>query len=163
MIKLYHGSYTKISRIDLAKSRPFKDYGRAFYLSADEQQAWERAYAAAVLWGGEASVTEYEFDETQMTSSELNVLRFDDYSEEWADFVFANRKRQKHPYVHNYDIVYGPIANDKVFTTVNLFESGVLSAEAAILQLKAYKTYDQLSFHTERVIKALKFVEVLEV
>ena len=52
MIKLYHGSYTKISRIDLAKSRPFKDFGRAFYLSADEQQAWERAYAAAVLWGG---------------------------------------------------------------------------------------------------------------
>ena len=93
MIKLYHGSYTKISRIDLAKSRPFKDFGRAFYLSADEQQAWERAYAAAVLWGGEAGVTEYEFDETQMTSSELNVLRFDDYSEEWADFVFANRKR----------------------------------------------------------------------
>ena len=49
--------------------------------------------------------------------------------------------------------------NDKVFTTVNLFESGVLSAEAAILQLKAYKTYDQLSFHTERAISTLRFLE----
>lgn len=46
---------------------------------------------------------------------------------------------------------------------MNLFESGVLSAEAAILQLKAYKTYDQLSFHTDRVIKTLKFVEAIEV
>ena len=54
-------------------------------------------------------------------------------------------------------MVQGPVANDKVFTTVNLFESGVLSAEAAILQLKAYKTYDQLS------IVALKFVEAIEV
>lgn len=34
-----------------------------------------------------------------------------------------------------------------------------MSAEAAILQLKAYKTYDQLSFHTPREIKTLKFVE----
>ena len=57
----------------------------------------------------------------------------------------------------------GPVANDKVFTTVNLLESGVLSAEAAILQLKAYKTYDQLSFHTDSAIKALKFVESIEV
>ena len=36
-------------------------------------------------------------------------------------------------------------------------------AEAAILQLKAYKTYDQLSFHTDRVIKTLKFVESIEI
>ena len=64
---------------------------------------------------------------------------------------------------HEFDLVQGPIANDKVFTTVNLFESGVLSAEAAILQLKAYKTYDQLSFHTDRVIKTLNFVESIEV
>ncbi len=53
--------------------------------------------------------------------------------------------------------------NDKVFTTVNLFESGVLSAEAAILQLKAYKTYDQLSFHTERAISTLRFLESFQV
>ena len=64
---------------------------------------------------------------------------------------------------HDYDLVQGPVANDKVFTTVNLLESGVLSAEAAILQLKAYKTYDQLSFHTDSVIKALKYVESIEV
>lgn len=43
---LYHGSNVAIDQVDLSKSRPFKDFGRAFYLSADEQQAWERAYAA---------------------------------------------------------------------------------------------------------------------
>ena len=74
MIKLYHGSYLKIDRIDLSKSRPFKDFGRAFYLSADEQQAWERAYAATALWGGNASVTEYEFDETQSVPGEIGLI-----------------------------------------------------------------------------------------
>ena len=46
---------------------------------------------------------------------------------------------------------------------MNLFESWVLSAEAAILQLKAYKTYDQLSFHTAKAIGVLRFVEAFEV
>jgi hypothetical protein len=64
---------------------------------------------------------------------------------------------------HEYDLVQGPVANDKVFTTVNLFESGVLSAEAAILQLSHYKTYDQLSFHTAKTIGTLRFVESIEV
>ena len=42
-MKLYHGSTIDIGRIDLAKSKPNKDFGRAFYLSADRQQAMEMA------------------------------------------------------------------------------------------------------------------------
>lgn len=156
-MRLYHGSYTKIERIDLAKSRPFKDFGRAFYLSADEQQAWERAYAATVLWGGEASVTEYEFDETPMTSGELKVLRFEEYSEEWADFVFANRKRQRPPYKHEYDIVYGPIANDNVGEQVALFKGGYISKERFMRKLKNMRGITfQYAFCTEAAISKLK-------
>lgn len=36
---LYHGSNVEIVRIDLAKSRPNKDFGKGFYLSADYHQA----------------------------------------------------------------------------------------------------------------------------
>ena len=36
---LYHGSTIDIEHIDLALSKPNKDFGRAFYLSADYQQA----------------------------------------------------------------------------------------------------------------------------
>ena len=35
MIYLYHDSNVKIEKIDLKKSRPNKDFGRGFYLSAD--------------------------------------------------------------------------------------------------------------------------------
>ena len=44
MIKLYHGSNTKIEVPDLLHSKPFKDFGRGFYLSADKQQAWDMAF-----------------------------------------------------------------------------------------------------------------------
>lgn len=43
MIKLYHGSNVKIEIPDLNHSKPFKDFGRGFYLSADSQQAWDMA------------------------------------------------------------------------------------------------------------------------
>ena len=42
-MRLYHGSTVDIQQIDLGKSKPNKDFGRAFYLSADEQQALEMA------------------------------------------------------------------------------------------------------------------------
>ena len=38
---LYHGSNVAIDVIDLSKSRPGKDFGKGFYLSADRQQAFE--------------------------------------------------------------------------------------------------------------------------
>lgn len=99
------------------------------------------------------------YDETLLNNPEWNIRHFDEADEPWLYFVTDCRKSRK----HDYDLVLGPVANDKVFTTVNLFESGVLSAEAAILQLKAYKTYDQLSFHTARTIGTLRFVEAYEV
>ena len=38
-MKLYHGSYMKIVEIDLAKAKPYKDFGRAFYLTKFYEQA----------------------------------------------------------------------------------------------------------------------------
>lgn len=99
------------------------------------------------------------YDETLLNNPEWNIRHFDGADEPWLYFVTDCRKSRK----HDYDLVLGPVANDKVFTTVNLFESGILSAEVAILQLKAYKTYDQLSFHTARTIGTLRFVEAYEV
>lgn len=36
---LYHGSYTPVQTIDLAKCATGKDFGRGFYLTADKLQA----------------------------------------------------------------------------------------------------------------------------
>ena len=157
MVKLFHGSNMTIDKVDLSKSRPFKDFGRAFYLSADEQQAWERAYAAITMWGGVPKVTSFELDERVMTSHELKVLCFDGYTEDWADFIFANRNRHKSAFNHDYDIVYGPIANDRVGEQVALFKGGYITKERYFQKLKhMHGVTFQYAFCTEKSIRELK-------
>lgn len=38
-MKLYHGTNKDFDKIDLLKSKPNKDFGRGFYLSANYEQA----------------------------------------------------------------------------------------------------------------------------
>ena len=60
-MKLYHGSTVRIDEILLCKSKPNKDFGRAFYLSAEESQARELAESRVSFLGGEVVVNEYDF------------------------------------------------------------------------------------------------------
>lgn len=160
MIKLYHGSTVAVKNPSLRPGRPNADFGKGFYTTSNFEQAVRWAHIKQEREEAQrAVVSVYEFDETLLDRPDLNIRRFTGADEPWLLFVTDCRKSRR----HDYDLVQGPVANDKVFTTVNLFESGVLSAEAAILQLKAYKTYDQLSFHSERVIVTLKFMEAIEV
>ena len=140
MIRLYHGSNQKIEVPDLIHSKPFKDFGSGFYLSPDKQQAWDMAFQKVnQTQEGKAEVSEFLFDETAMISSSLKVLSYPDYSEEWALFVLKNRdKNVLHP-VHDYDIVYGPIADDGVTYQLRRYEGGVLSLPLRVDELKYAK------------------------
>lgn len=88
---LYHGTNVQISEIDLAHSKPFKDFGRAFYLSDIRTQAEEVAYSRTSFFGGDPLIFEYEFDESVLRNGVLRVKRFEEYNREWADFIFMNR------------------------------------------------------------------------
>jgi len=155
---LYHGSNMKIEEPDLMHSKPFKDFGRGFYLSADKQQAWEMASQKVnQTREGKAEVTEFLFDETQMTSGLLQVLSFPDYCEEWARFVLANRNKDNTHPVHGYDIVYGPIADDGVTYQLRRYEGGVISLPRLVEELKYTKGITfQYFFGTERALQLLK-------
>ena len=159
-MKLYHGTNADIETIDLSHGLRHKDFGKGFYTTTQKEQAehWakikrDRAKSARAV------VSEYEMDDALLLRPDLNIRRFDGVDEAWLEFVVNCRKAVP----HDYDLVFGPVANDNVFATVNLYESGVLDASAAIAQLRAYKTYNQLSFHTARVIGALRFVKSIEV
>ena len=159
-MRLYPGSTVAVRKPTLRPGRSNADFGKGFYTTSNPEQAERWAHIKQEREESErAVVSVYDFDESLLENPELNIRRFTGADEAWLYFVTGCRKSRK----HDFDLVQGPVANDKVFTTVNLFESGVLSAEAAILQLKAYKTYDQLSFHTQKVISALHFVKSYEV
>ena len=156
MIQLYHGSTVNIERIDLQKSRPNKDFGRGFYLSADLQQAWRMGEFKALIEGGEPVMNTYLFDETVLTSGELRVLIFEGYTREWAEFIFLNRNNRSATPAHLYDIVYGPIANDRVGVQIGKYETGDISLDQFLENLKYMKGITfQYYFGTERALAKL--------
>lgn len=157
MIKLYHGSIVDIDHIDLLKSRPNKDFGRGFYLSADFQQAWRMGEFKALTEGGTPVMNTFLFDEQVLLSNELRVLIFDGYSREWADFIFLNRNNKTDIPAHDYDIVYGPIANDRVGVQIGKYEAGDITLDQFLENLKYMKGVTfQYFFGTERAIAKLQ-------
>ena len=161
-MRLYHGSIVEVRRPSLRFGRRRTDFGKGFYTTtlAEQAEHWakikkDRAKAPRAV------VSVYEIDDRLLTDVALNIREFHGVDESWLEFVVGCRKRDAEK--HDFDLVFGPVANDNVFATVNLYESGVLDAPAAIAQLRAYKTYDQLSFHTPRVIQSLRFLESYEV
>lgn len=158
MIRLYHGSNQRVEVPDLLHSKPYKDFGRGFYLSADKAQAEDMAaQKVSQTQEGTAVVSEFLFDETLMSSKSLKVLSFEDYCEEWAQFVLDNRNKDKHHPVHDYDIVYGPIADDGVTYQLRRYEGGLISLSRLVEELKYAKGITfQYYFGTERALQQLQ-------
>ena len=154
---LYHGSNVEIHEIDLNKSAYGKDFGRGFYLSESDTQAEEMAGFKAVQLGGSPVVNRFEFDEHLLSDASLNVKIFKEYSLEWAEFVFKNRNNRTDSPIHDFDIIYGPIADDKVGVQIrNLIEKNI-SLEVFLERLKYIKGITfQYFFGTEKAIKHLK-------
>lgn len=154
---LYHGSNVEIAAIDLNRSMRGKDFGQGFYLSADKKQAEGMAVFKAMQFDGTPVVTAFEFDEQALADTSLKTKYFDEYSLEWAEFVFANRNNQSDVSIHDYDIVYGPIADDKVGVQIrNLIEKNI-TIEVFLERLKYIKGITfQYYFGTPKAISLLK-------
>lgn len=151
---LYHGSNIEIEEINLEKSKPYKDFGKGFYLSDVETQAYEMARFKVHTFGGECKVTKFEFDKDGLQNSNLKAKIFNDYSEGWLDFIVANRMGRE---VESYDFVYGPIADDKVGLQLRKYEDEEITKEELLHRLKYLKGITfQYFFGSEASIRFLK-------
>ena len=155
-MKLYHGSNVSIEVIDLSKSRPGKDFGKGFYLSADKQQAIEMAESKVAFLGGEPIVTEFEFDDNIIASGKLKVKTFNTYTKEWAKFVYDNRENFSDTPIHDFDIIYGPIANDRVGAQIRNYKNESINLDELLRRIKYIKSITfQYYFGTEAAVKTL--------
>lgn len=154
---LYHGSNVDIESIDLSRSSVGKDFGCGFYLTASKEQAERMGKRRARLYGGEMVVSSFEFDEKAAREAGMNIKVFESYSEEWADFILANRKNDSRTQIHDFDIVHGPIANDDVGYQIRRLLAGLITIETFLNELKFKEgvTY-QYFFATERSVQFLK-------
>ena len=153
---LYHGSNVVVSSPKLIQQNRFLDFGFGFYTTTNKAQAI--AFADKVYKrrkeGGKI-VNIYEVDE-QKAFAECSVLRFDSTDEAWLDFVSDNRSGNYEGKA--FDFVYGPVANDDVYTTFTLYSAGILTKEQTLEALKIKKLYNQLVLSSEKALSYLKFV-----
>ena len=154
-MKLYHGSTIDIERIDLTMSKPNKDFGRAFYLSEDEQQALEMAQFRAEFEDTNPVVNVYQFDEKLF--QKFHYKRFEGYTEEWAHFVYDHRVEPQGLTLHDYDIVYGPIADDRIGAQITRFKQGYITFDEFLRRIQYIKGITfQYAFCTQRAIDKLQ-------
>ena len=92
---------------------------------------------------------------------ELKIKTFETADEEWLDFVLANRKDID--FYHEFDIVKGPVANDRVYVCLNMLEDGLADRETVIKKLKTYVLADQILFHTAKSLLFLEYASTEEV
>lgn len=158
-MKLYHGSLEVISEPRIITPNRTLDYGRGFYTTTSYEQAeqWVRRRKGTQHSVGYVNV--YEL--ADILPDDIKQLRFEIPTEEWVDFVMRNRTEKG--YEHSFDIVYGPVANDRVYAAFALYESNLLDKEGLIRELRAYELVDQFLFHTEQSLQHLTFIEAKEV
>lgn len=153
---LYHGSNVVVSKPRLIQQNRFLDFGFGFYTTTNKVQAI--AFADKVYRrrreGGKI-VNIYGLDE-QIAFVECSVLRFGAPDEAWLDFVSGNRLGNYDG--QGYDLIYGPVANDDVYTTFTLYSAGVLTKEQTLEALKIKKLYNQLVLTSEKALSYLKFI-----
>lgn len=75
-MKLYHGSNTQIDDINLAMCKPFKNFGRGFYLTDIKEQAQKMAMRVSRIYGGEAVVNIFEIQDDFKTLLDINCKDF---------------------------------------------------------------------------------------
>lgn len=74
---LYHGSNTDIINIDLTKCKPYKDFGKGFYLTDIKEQAFKMANRVAKIYGGIPIVNIYEIE------NDFQLKKFSFYKKFW--------------------------------------------------------------------------------
>ena len=156
-MKVYHGSYVAVPYPELIHSRENVDFGKGFYTTPIYEQAeqWAKRFRKQNKTG---IVSEYSFDDSSL--SDVKVLTFESYSEEWLDFILQCRTCKD---TTDYDIVIGGVANDRVFNTVELYFDGLIDKTEAIKRLMYEETNLQITFRTEKALSKLVFERSVEV
>ena len=92
---LYHGSNTNIQYIDLNLCRPYKDFGKGFYLTDIKEQAQQMAIRVAKIYGGNPVLNAFFIQDNFQNIVELNIKNFGKTSsKEWAEFILNNRNNR---------------------------------------------------------------------
>lgn len=155
-MRLYHGSNQQIDNINLSFGKKYKDFGQGFYTTHLYEQAVYWSKRIADRFGGSPTVSTFEFDIEAARAAGLNIKVFEKPDREWALFVMANRNPDREDFQHDYDIVIGPVADDKMARLFGLYEMDIIDLEAVVKGLTYKDLNSQYFFATERSLKYIR-------
>ena len=143
---IYHGSYMNIEYPEIRKHRFTKDFSWGFYCTKIKKQAesWTKKFNTSI-------VNVY----TVQNLEQLNVKVFEDYSDEWLEFVVGCRSGN----LHEYDVVIGPMADDTIYDYIEAYREGQMNKTRFFELMKFKYPTHQISFHTIKALDCINFVE----
>lgn len=163
-VLLFHGSKEEIiGELSLSHSRENVDFGAGFYVGDNYEQSLD---FICFNQKGTMYVLNADF-------SSLKVLKLG-VSIEWMLFIALNRgKLEKYKdskklielknKLNSYDVIIAPIADNRMFTTIDDFTRSGITSEQAMHALKDLSLGDQIVFKSEESLKKLTILEKLYV
>ena len=124
---VYHGSTYFIDEINVNEGKPYKDFGRGFYVTENRTHAERLALRNKRIElerrGRQCEAYLYTYEFNVESLSDFNVKVFEEPDFEWVQFVLANRKSRNS--VHDFDVVMGPTADDDTMIVINAYLDGL--------------------------------------
>ena len=164
-MKLYHGSMVIVDapRILTRSDGRGADFGAGFYTTSSYRQAvrWVHIRQSSSHPSPPGFVSIFEAPDNLLQTPGLSIKVFTAATRAWLRFVWSNRNNPS--FSHPYDIVKGPVANDRVYATLTLWEGGFLSETQTVQRLKTFRLVDQFLFHTEAALRQLHFLQARQV
>ena len=156
---VYHGGYAPIEEIDLEKCRPYTDFGKGFYVTKFKHHAENWAKKIGRHHKADGFISVFNFIESSFVDFICKKKTFNGYSEEWLNFIVENRNEESDKPMHNFDIVEGPVANDKVQNKLQFYIRGDITKEKFLEDLTYHEETHQICFCTLASLQTLKYVD----
>ena len=166
---LYHGSINFFDKPNANKGKPFKDFGRGFYLSKERQNAINIAFRNKTIEESRnkrLGITDnvnaflYTFELNLSFLKDYSIKEFPNADKEWLLFVLTNRSSSAKS--HTYDVVIGPTANDDTRASLRAYNAGAYGEQDSdeamnmlIRRLKVDKLPEQIYFSNNNVLSIL--------
>jgi len=158
-VLVYHGGYVPIEEINLEKCRPYTDFGKGFYVTKFKHHAENWAKKIGRRYKTDGFVSLFTFIESSFVDYICKKKTFNGYTEEWLDFIVENRNEESNERIHDFDIVEGPVANDKVQNKLQYYIRGDISKKDFLEDLKHHEETHQICFCTLASLQTLKYVD----
>lgn len=143
---IYHGSYIKTEFPIIYKTKYPKDFSFGFYCTLIKEEAENLAINFNTPVVNIYKVTNL---------NALNIKIFEDYNDEWLEFVMNCRNGK----THNYDVVIGPIADDTIYDYIEAYTQGQMNTKKFFQSMNLKYPNHQISFHTIKALNCINFIK----